>query len=129
MVLFLSCVCVCDLFMFRVNDSAHPVDSLAIHNPTIAVHSSAPERTGTPAARETAAALSAAREVAATSRDEARRVSNPPLAFTRYCHYQYCMVYGIPTGVEGGGVYCTISRVNPLYIYIYTYPSEKPASA
>jgi len=23
------------------------------------------------------------------------------LAFTRYCHYQYCMVYGIQTGGRG----------------------------
>jgi len=30
------------------------------------------------------------------------------LAFTRYCHYQYCMVYGIHKGGWEGGVYCAI---------------------
>jgi len=31
------------------------------------------------------------------------------LAFTRYCHHQYCMVYGITRGgVGGGGVYCAM---------------------
>jgi len=30
------------------------------------------------------------------------------LAFTRYCHYQYCRVYGIKRGGGGGVVYCTI---------------------
>ena len=26
----------------------------------------------------------------------------PHLAFTRYCHYQYCMVYSIQMGSGGG---------------------------
>jgi len=30
------------------------------------------------------------------------------LAFTRYCHHQYCMVYGIQGGGRLGGVYCAI---------------------
>ena len=30
------------------------------------------------------------------------------LAFTRYCHYQYCVVYGIHKGGRGGVVYCAI---------------------
>ena len=28
---------------------------------------------------------------------------NLDLAFTRYCYYQYCMVYGTPKGGRGGG--------------------------
>jgi len=28
------------------------------------------------------------------------------LSFTRYCHYQYCMVYGINRGSRGGVIYC-----------------------
>jgi len=32
------------------------------------------------------------------------------LAFTRYCHHQYCMVYGIQMGGRwGGGVYCAMA--------------------
>jgi len=34
---------------------------------------------------------------------------HPALAFTRYCYYQYCMVYGIPKGGRGGVVYCPIA--------------------
>ena len=30
------------------------------------------------------------------------------LACTRYCHCQYCMVYGIRKGWPRGVVYCTI---------------------
>ena len=30
------------------------------------------------------------------------------LAFTQYCHYQYCMVYSIHTGGRGGGVPCAV---------------------
>jgi len=30
------------------------------------------------------------------------------LAFTRYCHCQYCMVYGIDTGGRVGVVYCAL---------------------
>jgi len=30
------------------------------------------------------------------------------LAFTRYCHYRYCMVYGITRGGRWGGVYRAI---------------------
>jgi len=33
-----------------------------------------------------------------------------PLAFTRYCHHQYCMVYGIQGGGgRWGAVYCAMS--------------------
>jgi len=31
-------------------------------------------------------------------------------AFTRYCHYQYCMVYSIQKGSRGGGIYCAEIR-------------------
>ena len=30
------------------------------------------------------------------------------LTFTRYCDYQYCMVYGIRKGGRGGGRICAI---------------------
>jgi len=30
------------------------------------------------------------------------------LAFTRYCHPQYCMVYGIQQGGRWEGVYCAM---------------------
>jgi len=30
------------------------------------------------------------------------------LAFTRYCQYRYCMVYGTRKGCRGGVVYCAI---------------------
>jgi len=30
------------------------------------------------------------------------------LAFTRYCNYQYCMVYGKHKGDRKGSVYCPI---------------------
>jgi len=33
----------------------------------------------------------------------------PGLAFTRYCYYQYCIVYSIPKGGRGGVVYCPIA--------------------
>jgi len=41
------------------------------------------------------------------------RTKQPPppllLAFTRYCHHQYCMVYGIQQGGRWcGGVYCAM---------------------
>ena len=32
----------------------------------------------------------------------------PRLAFTRYCHHQYCMVYGTPKGGRRGVTYCAI---------------------
>ena len=32
----------------------------------------------------------------------------PILAFARYCHYQYCTVYGIQKRGGGGFVYCAI---------------------
>jgi len=31
------------------------------------------------------------------------------LAFTRYCCYQHCIVYGMPKGGRGGVVYCPIA--------------------
>ena len=34
--------------------------------------------------------------------------STSGLAFTRYCYYQYCTVYGIPKGGRGGVLYCPI---------------------
>jgi len=30
------------------------------------------------------------------------------LAFTGYCHLQYCIVYGIQRGGRRGGVYCVM---------------------
>ena len=38
-------------------------------------------------------------------------VSGAPqrLAFTRYCHHQYCMVYGIQNGGRWKGVYCAMT--------------------
>ena len=32
----------------------------------------------------------------------------PRVAFTRYCHCQYCMVYGIHKGVGWGVAYCAL---------------------
>ena len=34
---------------------------------------------------------------------------SPALAFTRYCYYQYCMVYGIQKGGRRRVVYCPIA--------------------
>jgi len=41
---------------------------------------------------------------------DARRVllCRCSLAFTRYCHRQYCMVYGIQRRGRWGGVYCAM---------------------
>ena len=44
-----------------------------------------------------------------TSATWAPVLRNTGLAFTRDCHRQYCMVYGIQKGDRWGGVYCEMS--------------------
>ena len=40
-----------------------------------------------------------------TSRAPSGTKPTPKLAFTSYCHYQYCMIYGISKGGRGGASY------------------------